>query len=91
MSLDRTIFFVYRNAGKIPHMLIRTRELVKQGRLAAVLISNQRKMQNGTGRKRIPVSFGMINPVFAESRMMGRLYFLNAFMEIAAFPDRLAT
>ena len=47
MAFDRTAFSVYGDAGKVPHMLVGACKLIKQGSLAAVLISCQSEGQPG--------------------------------------------
>ena len=43
MAADHAVLAVHRDAGKVAHMLVRARELVEQGGLAAVLVAGERE------------------------------------------------
>ena len=56
MAADDAVLAVHRHAGEIAHVLVGTRQLVEQRRLAAVLVAGQRKGQRralGQGRARL--------------------------------------
>ena len=58
MIPDRTILPVNRHAGEIPDMLIGAGQLVKQCRLATVLIAGKRKCQlTALGNSRLLVMY----------------------------------
>ena len=64
------VLAVDRNAGEIADVLFRTRELIEQRRLAAVLIADQGKSQYGSLGKRIAAAFRMEPPSFAQTVML---------------------
>ena len=66
---DHAVFSVYRDAGEIAYMLIGSGELVKERRLAAVLVAGQRESQLCAFRERVFLGGIMIAPPFAKSGM----------------------
>ena len=69
MSLDRTIFPVHRNPREVSHMLVGSRQLIKQCRLSTILISHQRICKCFLRRQRFFASFYMVFSFFTKSRM----------------------
>lgn len=53
MSSDHSIFPVHSDSRKISDMLLRSGQLIKQRRLSAILVSNQRKGESLAIRQRI--------------------------------------
>ena len=70
MSADHTVLAVNRHARKIPDVLVRSGELIEQGRFAAVLIACQRESDRRTLRQRATVRLDMINTALAKPRMV---------------------
>ena len=71
LTSDHTVLAVHRDAGEVPDVLVGAGQLVEQGRLAAVLVSDQRKRKQGAIRKRITGSLGMETAFFTETGVLG--------------------
>ena len=70
MSSDHSVFPVHSDPRKIPDMLLRSGQLIKQRCLPAVLVSDKRKRQRLAFRKRILFLAVMEFPSLTISRMM---------------------
>ena len=71
LTPDYPVLTIYRNTGKIPDVLIGTGQLVEQGRLAAVLVSDQSKCKQRIIWKRITGPLGMKTAFFSETGVLG--------------------
>ena len=69
----RAVLAVDRDAGEIADVLIRPRELVEQGGLAAVLIPHERKGEQGIVREGIAAPLRMVLARLAESGVLADL------------------
>ena len=69
MPLYGAAFSVYCNSGKIADVLVRPRELIKKGGLAAVLVSGKGESENLAVGKGSFVRFNVIFALFAKSRV----------------------
>ena len=69
VTLYLTVLSVHRHAREITHMLIGPRKLIKQGSLAAVLLSGQRKPEHRTLRQSILMRRIMVLTCLTQTRM----------------------
>ena len=67
----RTVFAVHRHARKVAHVLVRARQLIKQRRFAAVLITRKCKGQRFSGRQRL-AGLHVVLAALAETRVKNR-------------------
>ena len=67
MAPDHTVLAVHGHSRKIAHVLIRSRQLVEQSGLSAVLIAHQSKGQFGPLRQGIAAPLRMEFPFFAQA------------------------
>ena len=70
VTTDHTVFPIYGHTREIAHMLVGSRQLVKQGRLSTVLVSRQGKGQNLSFRKWMFSLLHMIPSALSKSRMV---------------------
>ena len=69
MSPDHAVLPVHRHPGKVADVLVASRQLVKQRRLSAVLVSDKGKGQHHSLRQRISRSLWMEYALLAEARV----------------------
>ena len=90
MVLDDAVLAVDRDPGKVADMLIRSRELVEQGGLAAVLVADERIGQQRAVGKGRAAALGVEPAPLAEAGMMD-LYTARADAIATACPLCKAT
>ena len=94
MALDDAVLTVHRDAREVADVLIGTGQLVEQGRLAAVLVSDQRKGQDCSVGKRIFRRSVVISSLFSQSGMFfpgertGMLVLVAALGDLFNFDHR---
>ena len=79
LSPDRTVFPVHRHAGKIPHVLAGTGELIEKSRLSAVLIPRQGESQRLVLRQRVLGLFEVVFTALAQAGMWNGLFAFPLF------------
>ena len=67
MAPDDAVLPVDRHAGEIAYVLVRTGELVEQGRLAAILVACERERERRIVGKRVLVGANVKPPALAET------------------------
>ena len=70
-ALDGAVLAVHRHPGKVAHVAVGAGQLVKERRLAAVLVAHQRKGEQRPLRQRVAASLGMEFAALAETRVRG--------------------
>ena len=77
MTAKRSVLAVHRNTREVAYVLVRTRKLVEECGLAAVLISHQRKRQDRALGQRVTASLGMELALLSQAGMR-RLAYVGA-------------
>ena len=70
MSLYHAVLAVDRDSGEIPNVLVGSRQLVEEGRLAAVLVSHESECQSRAFRQGILSLLLVVSALFTEARML---------------------
>ena len=70
LPADLAVLAVDRHAGEIAHVLVGAGQLVKERRLTAVLVADERKAQQRAVRQRLARALGVELSFFAETRVI---------------------
>ena len=71
---DRAVLAVDRDAREVADVLVRAGELVEKRRLAAVLVTRERKAQRHAAGQRRPAGLHVVPPALAEAGVRDRLF-----------------
>ena len=75
MATDHSVLAVDGDPGEVPHMLVRPRELVEQGGLAAVLVAGQGEGEHRPLGERVLVFPGMEAAFLSEAGMIVLIFY----------------
>ena len=74
VTADHAVLAVHRDPGEVAHMLVGTGQLIKEGRLAAVLVAHQRKAQQGSFRQGIAATLRVIFSFLTQTGVFGMAF-----------------